>query len=145
MAQLKDTTIAGNLNVSGAIQIGDTDVMDTINELKVTTTIVNETVNYTPTAVNTYEYTGLSISVPAGCEYNLRCYISYTNNSPNGIVVNYGTSTSLQNYRIVNRNDNGAGVCICGYTDYDIIFYVWGSWSGKGQNKASVIGTIRPV
>ncbi len=34
MAQLKDTEINGNLYVDGDIQIGDTDVMSTIEELK---------------------------------------------------------------------------------------------------------------
>lgn len=61
MAQLKDTEINGNLNVSGAIQIGDTDVTTAIDELNENITnrgirslIANVTASATETTFTTY-------------------------------------------------------------------------------------------
>ena len=46
-----------------------------------------QTANFACSAANTYEYTGLSVTVPAGHIYEISAYDSFSNNAPIGIAI----------------------------------------------------------
>lgn len=103
-------------------------------------TLVNESINFSSTAANTLEYTGISVSIPANSEFNLLATLSYQNTMPKRIAI-MNTSSSYSDWSVF--GDGVGRASVSGYTTTALTLYVWVSTDGAGSNKVALTGIVK--
>lgn len=111
-------------------------------------TVVNTKVNYTFTAANTWEYTGLSVTIPAKSEAVFMFQNEYQSANPTGIAVTHDNTTppssaSTSSWRNWAYSETSNTVYVCGYFINETTLYVWAKASSTNRNGIYTTGTIR--
>ena len=80
---------------------------------------------------NTFTYTGLSVTIPAGKAYGIRVSQQYNTIAPDGVALCL-SSTSLQNYN--SQQTQYHMLSLTGYTVDQLTVYFWAKAIGSGKN-----------
>ena len=89
-----------------------------------------------------WEYTGVSIEIPAHACYGLMGAIVFQNASPQGAAFSF-SDADMASYNAVGVAEVG-NTCVCGYNNSanSITLYLWGKWIGPSTNIARIRGWI---
>lgn len=81
------------------------------------------------------EYTGVSVDIPANSVFLVSAQLSYNATVPQEVAL-VRSGEAMDSYRVLSHTSDGAYAAFCGYTGASpMTVYVWGRWSGTGQNK----------
>jgi hypothetical protein len=111
--------------------------------------IIDTGVNYTFSSANTWEYTGLSLTIPANSEVSLHFANIFANVPPTGIAITNGatnapSTTSDNQWKLYAYSDTAPRVYVSGIMPAQTTLYVWAKASSTGSpNNIHVWGTIR--
>ena len=88
---------------------------------------VNESAMFQPTQAQTFEYSGLSVTIPSHCSFSVSAQSIYNNSVPNGILIST-SGNSCNKWEVLSINE--AMSCACTYSGYnasnsDLTLYVW--------------------
>jgi len=119
--------------------------------IKLSPTSLKETILYTPTAANTYEYVG-SVTIPAYKFYTITARGMYNKNTCKGVILSEKSGESATNYKHSYaaglNEDTAVHYPSCTYSGYtgeaSKTFYIWGKWAGTNQNSVQITGFYLP-
>lgn len=103
--------------------------------------VVDITQNYTCQSAS-WEYTGVSIEIPAYACYGLMGGLVFQNTLPQGAAFSF-SSTDMASYNAVGVAEV-ANTCVCGCNNSanSITLYLWGKWAAPSANIARISGWI---
>lgn len=108
--------------------------------------IIDLQTNYTINQVNTWEYVGLSVTIPPKTAYALAGHCIFQRSGPTG--AGFGTledDFSTYNIDSVSDNSENAGnVFTVGYNHDNVsrTLYLWGKWAGVASNIVQIQGWL---
>lgn len=128
------TEVIGDLSQTGLTGDSVAEQLDTAreqiaNRIKI---IPNTGASYTCTSTNP-EYTGVSVTCPAGHTYIVRAALSFSNTAPSEILV----SKSNTNSNVYNRLAYAASGFVTFLLKGGETAYIWGKWGAAGTNSVS--------
>ena len=103
--------------------------------------VVDITQSYTCQSTS-WEYTRVSIEIPAHACYGLMGSIVFQNALPQGAAFSF-SNTDMASNNAVGVAEVG-NTCVCGYNNSanSITLYLWGKWSAPSTNPAHIRGWI---
>lgn len=96
---------------------------------------------------NTWEYTGVSITIPPHTAYGLRGHALFSHSQN----LNVAFCISNNDFSYYNRlamagqdGENGGYVFITGYNgnDNSVTYYLWGKWANSALNSVGIFGWL---
>ena len=111
--------------------------------------IIDTGVNYMFSSANTWEYTGLSLTIPANSEVSFHFANVFANVPPTGIAItnsatNAPSTDSNNQWKLYAYSDTAPRVYVSGIIPTQTTMYVWAKASSiDGKNNIHVWGTIR--
>ena len=105
--------------------------------------VVHSRSTYTAQAVDTWEYTGLSITIPANCSYIIKGFCMYSNHPANGSGFSTSVNEMTRWYTYVESNSSYCSTC--GVTDSALTLYLFGKWSAISSNGIGIDAVIKKL
>lgn len=100
--------------------------------------------NYACSSAN-YEYTGVSVTIPANSIYSIFTQGVFSNSLPTGTLISY-SSSDINSYNVPAKSAQGATGCsISGYATSQFTIYIWAAWSGASTNLVAANGFYIPL
>ena len=127
---------------NGGTGVNATDAADLRSKLGIKiNNVVDITQSYTCQSAS-WEYTGVSIEIPAYACYGLMGTTIFQSSMPRGAAFSL-SDTDMLPYNAVGVAEVG-NTCVCGYNNSanKITLYLWGKWDGPSANMASIRGWI---
>lgn len=95
---------------------------------------------------NTFAYSGISITIPAHCYYNLRVTVIYNTAEPSGAALAH-KSDVLELWGCIAYSDVSSNASACGATTaISRTFYAWGRLKGStNRGSVRVDGWYEPI
>lgn len=140
---IKLTTAQYNeLKTNGSITVGGVTYNYDPNTLYLTD--ANESavpvyISQTVSATNSYAYTGVSVTVPAGAYVVLSARAAWYNQAPKAVGIHYNTSSEVSDLARYDRTAGGSCTCTYVGTGYDT-YYVWAQWADSDSTNVVLTG-----
>ena len=88
-----------------------------------------------------YEYTNLSVTIPANCVYSIGARQTFSYSKPTGIALAKSDMNSWNVYAIGSSN-----CCsVSGYTEEELTLSVYAKWEAVGMNRVTLGGFYRKI
>ncbi len=115
--------------------------------IRLSPTSLSQLINFTPSAVNTWELVG-SVTIPPYKFYTITARGMFNNASCKGVSLSSKNTDHRFTYASMLNEDAAIHFPNCTYSgvtgDKSITFYIWGKWAGTSANSVEISGYYLP-